>query len=149
MIEIVPFNPNHARILFAELRAHGRTLCYPEEMIIKAYQIKGSVATSLVLLDGLHIPLACGGIMFQEWNRGEAWILESPRIDAFKVALWKAMMKMLPLLAHEGAFRRVQAVCFSDGKGQMFRRLGFQYEGTLRSFGPIGQTGYLYSRIFQ
>lgn len=146
MIGIRPFYARDALIIFNQLRElSGWIPDYPEDKLIQAYQSLGSQALTLCCDDD---PYVCGGIMNQEWHRGEAWLLVSPYFKTQRIALRKVMKQFLVTMARSGGFRRVQATCWDQNRVAFFRKLGFDFEGVLRSFGPTGQTAFLFSRIF-
>jgi hypothetical protein len=147
MIEVVDFVPLHAEVI-CDLRDHYGmpNLEYPVEKLIAAYMSPGSHARTLTV-NGM--PCASAGIINLGWRNGEAWLLDGPYTILHPIALVKAVSKGMLDLAKIGDFRRVQATCFTEAREKFFRLLGFDYETSLRSFGPQGQTAYIYSRIFQ
>jgi len=137
------FEPADAVKLFGEF---SEPPALPIAQLIDTWQSPGSLACTLWKDKR---PVACGGIINFNWYRGEAWILVSPDIKSLRVPLRKIMKQELARMAVEGEFRRVQATCYSEEKGQFFRKLGFEYEGYLKSFGPKQENAILYSRVFQ
>jgi hypothetical protein len=118
---------------------------FAPEKLARAYFSPGSAAYCL-LLDG--VPVFAGGVVNQEWHRGEAWILPTPFFRQHVKTCFRIVQKMLPEIAAEKGFVRVQAVV-SDGVSiALFEHLGFAYEGTLKHFGPLGETCRLYAKFF-
>jgi transposase len=149
VIKIVPFEPWHAEAILFGLPQNRF-----KDKLIAAYLSPGSIARSLMRDDLYGIsPLACGGIINLEFQRGEAWLLCSPRAQFRKFSLWKAVKHCLPELARLGYFRRVQATCYERDKGKFFEKLGFHCETKeeirMLFYGPNGESADLYSRIFQ
>jgi hypothetical protein len=140
------FEPRHARIIFDMNRKEGFTFPLPEDVLVTAYSSPGSVGRTMMLGD---CPIACGGIMRMAWNIGEAWVLTSPPSYLYRKTMMSFLMKSFPELAEWGSFRRVQATCFDLTKGKLFELLGFQKEGILRCYGPLGEDALLFSRLFQ
>jgi hypothetical protein len=146
MIDVIAFNPDHANLIF-DLREHyGMKIDYPADKLIEAYTSPGSLARTLMVND---MPCACGGIMNMGWNRGEAWLLDGPFTFLHPIALVKSANSVFLRLASLGNFRRVQATCFTEAREGFFRLLGFEYECSMKSFGPSGQQAYIYVRVFQ
>ncbi len=135
-IEIVPLKPKHLDTLFREAT--------PE--IRKAYFSQGSASLCL-LADGE--PAFAGGIVNLQWNRGEAWILPTPFFRRHVKTCLRELRDYLPVLARQQGFVRVQASCMQEVSARLFQHLGFEYEGTLRKWGPNGETCTMHSRIME
>lgn len=118
---------------------------FPPEQLARTYMSPGSAAYCL-LADG--VPVFAGGIVNLQWRRGEAWILPTPFFRAHVKSCFRVVRKMLPEIAMENGFRRVQAVASDGVSAKLFEHLGFCYEGTLKHFGPLGETCRLYARFF-
>jgi len=114
------------------------------EQLQKSYLSTGSVGYCL-LVDG-H-PVFAGGVVNLQWNRGEAWILPTPYFRKNIRVCYKYLRDLLPVLFVEGGFRRIQATCSIMVSPLLFKHLGFEYEGTLRQFGPEGETCFMYAKV--
>jgi len=114
--------------------------------LARAYFAPGSTSYCL-LQDGT--PVFAGGIVNQQWHRGEAWILPTPFFRQHVKTCFRILQKMLPKAAAENGFVRVQAVAADGVTISLFEHLGFEYEGTLKHFGPFGETCRLYARFFE
>lgn len=125
---------------------HLDALPLPPGLDRRAYFSEGSVA-HCVLVDGT--PVFAGGIVNLQWNRGEAWIVPTPFLRSHLLTCVRSMRDFLPQMAQSRKFARVQATCIEGVSASLFRHLGFAYEGTLRKFGPRGETCDLYCRIFE
>jgi hypothetical protein len=125
---------------------HMNGLSLPRGIDKRAYFSPGSVA--FCLLSG-GIPVFAGGIVNLAWNRGEAWVLPTPFFRRHLSACLRCMREMLPYMASEYGFERVQATCIKGLSAKLFHHLGFSYEGTMAKFGPFGETCDMYSRIFE
>jgi hypothetical protein len=112
----------------------------------RSYFSPGSVSRC-VLAEGE--PVFAGGIVNLMWNRGEAWMLPTAFFRSHVKTCMQAMKAMIPALAKEGGFIRVQSSCVQGVSECMFRHLGFDHEGTIRHWGPKGETCEMYSRIFE
>jgi hypothetical protein len=143
--ELVEFEEEHARVIFEVNEAAGKTSALPVEEVIKAYTSKGSVGVTLLCKD---VPVASGGIINMEWNRGEAWLLTTPTFWCSLKTTYYFVRKTFPILASLGGFIRVQATSFNPNYCALFRHLGFAKEGTLAAYGPHRENAILYSRIF-
>jgi hypothetical protein len=145
MIEVVDFTAEHAETILSLRELYGMPIDYPGNKLIAAYTSPGSFARTLMRN---NMPIASAGIMNLEWRRGEAWLLDGPYTQLHPFALVKAISRGMLELASIGEFRRVQATCFTEARERFFKLLGFEYETSLMSFGPQGQTAYIYTRIF-
>ncbi len=111
----------------------------------RAYFSPGSVSYCL-LAD--NKPVFAGGVVNMQWKRGEAWILPTSWFHKHKLVCLRYMARMLPCLAIEGSFKRIQATCIVNISTTLFDWLGFKYEGTLAAFGPNSETCHLYAKVF-
>ncbi len=134
-VELVPLTP-----------AHLEHLPLPEGLDQRAYFSAGSISRC-VLADG--VPVFAGGIVNQHWNRGEAWILPTPFFRKHFKTCYRLMREAIPHMALRNKFARVQATCMVGRSPAFFRHLGFEYEGTMRHFGPEGEMCDLWARIFE
>ncbi len=130
---------NHAHL--AKLLKGGMV-----ESLKQAYLSKGSVAYCLVA-DG--VPVFAGGVVNMQWQRGEAWILPTPFFCKHLRMCYRYVRDLLPVISIEGNFRRIQATCAVTVSTLLFEHLGFSYEGTLKSFGPNGETCHMYAKVFR
>lgn len=112
------------------------------------YFSPGSVSYCL-LADGE--PVFAGGIVNMQWRRGEAWMLPTPFFFNNIRVCYRRIKEILPLMAVEGGFRRVQSTCAITISTTMFKfkHLGFNYEGTMRCFGPKGEDCFMYAKVFR
>ena len=113
--------------------------------MLTAYLSPGSAAFTLMCFSA---PVACAGIINLGWKRGEAWILISSLFYKYKLTAFRELKKRLLAVATEKGFRRVQAVSVTEEYGKWFKALGFEREGILKAYSPIGQDVIMYSRIF-
>lgn len=134
-VEIVPLTLTHLS-----------RLPLPPGLDRRAYFTSGSIARC-VLVGGE--PKFAGGIVNLMWGRGEAWILPTPFFYSHLKSCYRIIRDAIPHMAFRGKFARVQATCIAGRSGNLFRHLGFDYEGTLRSFGPNGETCDMYARVFE
>jgi hypothetical protein len=132
-IEIVPLEP-----------AHLDKLPFPEAVESRAYFSFGSEAWC-VLSDG--VPVFAGGFVNLQWSRAEAWIIPTPFLRQHLRLCLRMMRKALYEWPH--GFRRVQATCCKGISSRLFQCLGFDYEGTMKCFGPNGETNEMWSSIFE
>jgi hypothetical protein len=140
-LEVVPLEHEHLKSLM--LRS-----TYPSPLsddMTRAYFSPGSVAYCL-LENG--DPVLAGGIVNLGWNRGEAWLIPTTFLHENLKFCLALIRDMLPKIADDYGFVRVQATCINDPSGKFARGRGFEYEGTLKKFGPNGETCDIYARIF-
>lgn len=158
-LETVVLEPIHLMKLLEGSPQPFASMFAPEKLA-RAYFSPGSAAYCL-LLDGK--PVFAGGIVNQEWHRGEAWILPTPFFRQHaKTCFGIIKRKLLEIAAEKvvddlytktpglriSRFVRVQAVAADGVSIALFEHLGFEYEGTLKHFGPLGETCRLYARFF-
>lgn len=127
-------------------RAHLNSFQLPEGTDCRAYFSEGSVAWCL--LDNGK-PVFAGGIVNLKWGRGEVWILPTPFFRKHIKTCFRKMLECLPEMVKCGRFVRVQATCVEGVSAAWLRIFGFTREGTMRKFGPNGETCDMYSRIFE
>jgi hypothetical protein len=139
-LETVEMQTAHIKKL---LEGHPQPLA---QQLCRAYFSPGSAAYCL-LEDGQ--PVFAGGIVNLEWHRGEAWILPTPFFHRHVKTCIGIVKKMLPQIASEKGFVRVQAVAADGVSIALFEHLGFEYEGTLKHFGPFGETCRICARFFE
>lgn len=121
--------------------AHLDKLPLPEGLDRRSYFTPGSAAYCL-LEDGE--PVFAGGVVSLQWKRGEAWFLPTPYLRTHLLTCYRVMREMLPHIAKEYGFRRVQATCVAGASMSLFRHLGFFHEGCLARFGPNGERCDMY-----
>jgi len=113
--------------------------------MITAYLSKGSAAYCYLVDDE---PVVVCGIVNGGWQRGAAWIFCTPMFKKHLKVCYRAMKEMFPGVCRAYKFRRVQAVSFNGGS-PLFKHLGFTREAELECYGPEGQPGHIFRRIFQ
>lgn len=139
MIQIVPFEPEHADAMDVQI-AQRMT---PEERQQAMGESFGDAWTAMV--DGE--PVACAGLVPVWFGRAYAWALLSERAGAHMVAITRAVRRALDM----GEFRRVEmAVRAGFAEGERWARLlGFSRETPepMRAYLPNGQDAYLYAKV--
>ena len=120
-----------------------------EEGCRVAYMSKGSLGYCL-MANG--VPVVIGGVVNADWRRGEAWMRSTPFMLCHIKSVFRYLRDMIPLMAVEGNFRRIQVVCLIDDSVdrcvRLFEHLGFEREGTMRGLGPNGEDCHMYARLF-
>jgi hypothetical protein len=144
--EVVPLKASHVLDIVARNFADGFRLrpTMTADDMIAAYFLPGSAAYC-VLIYGVSVFAA--GIINLQWHRGEAWVLHSSLFYKYRLTCFRTLKSMLPQIAKQHEFRRVQATSFF-GNGTLLRHLGFEKEANLRCYGPEGEDAALYVRIF-
>jgi hypothetical protein len=142
MYYLADFKPAHAREI---IKRNGKDLPLPQEKLIEAYLSPGSVALTILADD---IPIACGGIINQDWHNGEAWLLTAIEFGYYRKTAYRFVKEALPLLAQMGDFKRVQAHSYDREQCAIFKHLGFQFEGVIRRFTWNNRDAFLFSRLF-
>jgi len=148
--EIVQFEKIHAYDILSRnvreneawISGHGDF-----EEFVKAWAYGGPAYT--LIIDGEII--LSGGVVRIGWNRGEAWALLSILFYKHIRTSFKAIMFKLEEIIFTEKFKRVQATVppeFTEGI-RFLEHLGFDWEGTMRSFGPRNEDMVMFSRICQ
>ena len=140
MLDIVPLDHEYLHTLL-----QGAAPSLGAELH-RSYFSPGSVALCM-LNDGA--PVFAGGIVNLGWHRGEVWILPTPFFKRHIKTCFKHMRDSLLSLGRTGGFVRLQATCVYGQPGKWLRVFGFEYEGTMKKFGPGGETCDLYARILE
>ncbi len=141
-VEVVPLENEHLRVLIPQS-------VYPVSLsgdLTRAYFSPGSVAYC-VLDNGK--PVLAGGIVNLGWNRGEAWMIPTKYLRENLKFCLALIRDILPKMADDYGFVRVQATCINDPSGKFAEGRGFEYEGMLKKFGPNGEDCDMYARIFE
>lgn len=118
---------------------------YGVPMTSKIVSIDTGISETMVLGDKV---LACGGVMrIGASHIGTAWTYISWDLSSCCLRSFLQASRQIIARAHDKTdLRRVQASVYAiDEKSKRFiEYLGFEYEGTMRQFGPEGQTALLY-----
>ena len=94
-------------------------------------------------------PIACYGVTPTLPGSGEAWALLSNEALELRGHLTEDVLYWLDRTQRENKLRRVSAYAYEDHAvaHRWLVSLGFEPEGRMRSFGPGGETCWLYGRI--
>ena len=137
-VEIVPFEPWHLSWLTetTEPALVARTPDYGA-----ALKAGGPCYTAFA---GEHV-VACAGMILCWADRATAWSMLSAEMGAHVFSIHRAVVRFLATYP----VRRVE--CTVDPRSAVavrwVTRLGFQYEGTMAAYTPLGDTMDLYARI--
>lgn len=139
MIEIVPYQAEHARAIDAQAsQVHGLTLvngCYLHNL-----SVMGPAYTART---GERI-LGCAGIIDSGMGTGLLWALASKDSGAHFVALIRAVRRLISL----HPLRRLEATVelgFRPGC-RALELLGFTCEGLMKKYGPDGKHHLRYAK---
>lgn len=91
-----------------------------------------------------------GGVKSEWFGRGIAWFCRSVNLLPYHmIRIHRFCSRMLDGLQKHDSYRRIDAVVRQDfPEGHRWARmLGFQAEGLMRSFDPLGLDYQMYSRI--
>lgn len=93
--------------------------------------------------------LAIGGVLIYQSGFGEAWIVCDKKIIEHSMVALRAIKNMVDGLIAEHKLHRLQATVKIDWfRAQRFLSfLGFEWEGTLRKYGPDQSDYFMYSRV--
>lgn len=135
MIEIIPFQAHHTRLMTAQSAQANEVDWAPVEAAA------GDAWTATV--DGL--PVACAGLIEMWAGRAQAWALLSVEAGPHMLAITRAIRFRLAT----ASFRRIEMavdVTFEAGV-RWAHMLGFEHEATVRCYFPDGRAARLYARI--
>lgn len=139
-MEIVPFDPSHMETLdLQDAQQIMLTWWTPEY----ARALKNSGQAFSGILNGQTI--FCAGVARQWDNRGAAWSMIGRDAGAHFVQIHRAVRRFLDLCD----IRRIEAYVdadFAEGHRWM-QMLGFEREGRMRAFLPLGNDCDLYARV--
>lgn len=145
--EVVQYEVIHAMEILDRNREIMLSKIDGWERIIQDWRTSGPAYT--LLLDG--VPVACAGVIFMGWSRGEAWTLLSPEIKNHPRLIFSQVKKNLEKIIAENGLRRVQAIVLEGHEeGKVFlEHLGFKIETPhgMKGFGPNGETFYMFGRV--
>ena len=137
-VDIIPFEPWHLAWLTetTEQAWIARTPAYAASL-----KAAGPCYTAFA---GMTV-VACAGVMLCWTDRAQAWSMLSASVGLHAFAVHRAVKRFLDAYP----VRRVE--CTVDPRSEIavkwVRRLGFQYEGTMAAYTPLGDTMDLYARI--
>ena len=94
------------------------------------------------------IPVACVGLVLQDWGKAEAWTLFSNSFQNHVLTIYRLIKTGLKMAFHEKNLSRIQATIDPSYPATVkwIESLGFEYEGRLRKYGPLGQDFLMYAR---
>ncbi len=137
---IVPFAPEHLDILILQpSQEHFSSLF--DKTYGPALAKAGPCFTAI---ENDQI-IACSGVVKHWENRATAWALISKNAGPYFVRIHKAVQRFLD----STDIRRIEAYAdanFDQGH-RWLKMLGFEEEGYMRSFSPLGDDAVLYARI--
>ena len=147
-IEIVQYEPDHAyEILHRNVVEQNLWLSTAPDWAkwAKGWKDAGPAYT-LFINDEI---VGSAGIILQDWQRGEAWLLFNSLFYKYVKTTYKVIKQSLGQMIAEHDLRRVQALVDPNVQnGQTFmEHLGFEKEGLLKSFGPRGENLFIYARV--
>ena len=141
MIQTIPYKPEHAR----QINLRAVELAHGDKDFYSSLTRTGPAFTLTVDSE----PIGCAGIEIYWPGFGEAWGLFGIYVYQYPIAIFKAVKKGLADIMNQKNLSRVQAVAMKDFKAaaKFLERLGFEYEGEMRKYGPGGETFLRYARI--
>lgn len=104
--------------------------------------------TGTLFLDGK--PEGMVGMTLLWPGNADCWTLLSKKACKHPLALQKTSIKLINAYADLLQLKRLSAGSRADNKmgHRWIRSLGFQFEGTMRKYGPDGSDWHLFARIF-
>jgi hypothetical protein len=140
MIEIQPFKKKHLHMLNLQ-PAQERFFLYFDFEYAEVLETAGP---SFSAVRGESV-LASAGLIKQWDNRAIAWGLIGAELGNDFIKVHRAVDRFLNM----SDFNRIEAyVDTTFGQGHRWiKKLGFEYEGTMRQFNPDGSDACLYARL--
>lgn len=153
-VKIITYEPIHALdILERNVRENDVRLSrYPNwEETVQGWKLNGPAFT--MIAGGVVV--GCAGVVLMEGQKGEAWTLLSSLFYKYPKTAFKTIRDYLDKITRDHKLRRIQAfvdpvmgfkVC-----DNFLKHLGFKLETPegLESFGPTGQTLFLYGKLYE
>ena len=144
--QIIQYEPEHA-LRIAEMNKRQEEEWLPAVDIKKwCNACKDGGPAYTMMVDGE--PVACAGIILQEWNKADAWALLSILFYHHKIKVYRVMKAGIESLIAERQLRRVQA--FIDPRYpsavDFIECLGFEFEGRLKKWGPQSEDFFIFAR---
>jgi RimJ/RimL family protein N-acetyltransferase len=149
MCKVIPYEAVHAYIILENnVREYDLQLSKIAEWDMWPSRFAQSGPAFTLIHEGKVI--GCGGVVLQDWKRGEAWMLLGAGFEKFTLSLCRAVKDKLAEIVKKHNLKRVQAtVNPTHTAGQKFLQFfGFQEEGLLRHYGPEGSDYLMYARIY-
>jgi hypothetical protein len=140
-MEIVAFQMKHLRGI--EIREWDRKLV---SMIDPIPMIQAGPAFSLIIKEKVVI---IGGVAILWPGVGEAWVISSPLVTTYPLALTRSVKRYLGLIEKAKHLHRVQAVVLVDHPTghRWIRGLGFKCEGMMIAYGPNKEDFMRYAKV--
>lgn len=148
-IELVPFETEHAMSIIDRNKKEGKFLSsngIDLNELMKAWKDGGPAYT--LIIDGEVV--GSSGVVLMGWKRGEAWSLLSSLFYKYPKESYGAIKKNLEVIVKDKGLRRVQSLIKLDLESgpSWMKHLGFEYEGTLKAFGPSGEDLMIFARVY-
>lgn len=146
--KIVPFEGKHVKyIIGSEHKRDQEDWVQPPiiDQWLKAWE--GKLWAFTAMIDG--IPIACGGISLQEWNKAEVWAVFSSSFKQHKLFIYRFIKTAIVEGIKKFNIIRLQATIDPQYPENIkwIESLRFEYEGILRKYGPQNQDYWMYSRL--
>ena len=105
---------------------------------------KGKILAKTLMVDG--VPVACIGLALQEWNKAEAWALFSASFKEHILTIYRMVVAGIDYALKNYGIVRIQTTIDPNWPGTVrwIESLGFEYEGTLKKFGPYHEDYLMY-----
>jgi hypothetical protein len=148
MIEIIPFKPEHPRMM-ENPRNQGIYLGAEwMDTYLDYLPLAGPAYTGL-LNDKI---VGCAGIMLLWPGVAEAWMLVDHYMDRYPVELHKTMKTALTIMSDKLKLHRLQAMVSDDSPAiwkKWMSRLGFCSEGVCAQFGPNREDFERFAKVWR
>lgn len=118
----------------------------PDELAVELFT---SAGPKWALLDARGEPLGVAGFHYLSPGVWQDWLVSTARTwEEFPRATTRACRTMVEAMLEQDA-RRVQAICLASREDvrKWYRLIGYEYEGTFRSYGVNGEDAVMYARV--
>ena len=140
-LKLIPFRARHVREIYPEAT----------EPMLEIGELAQDCSSTALTACYLGQPIGAGGIVMQRPGVADAWTLLSPVLKSFPVFLHREVKRQLAVVIKRYSLRRIQCTIETTDDPhtacKWAKSLGFQYEGTMRSYTHDGKDVYLFSLI--
>jgi hypothetical protein len=148
MIQIVPFKPEHPKML-ENPRNDMEYLRFPWiDHYLELLPQSGPAFSGMI---GDKIVGSCG-VIYLSPGVGEVWMMLDHYLDQYPLELHKTMKAAMKVVRSQYGFTRLEALLrpsSPDTWKKWMIRLGFEYESDRKEFGPLNQDFECYVKVWR
>lgn len=145
----VEFEAAHARKIIESNGRDQEAWCDADFSDHWCKSMEGRIWAYTLMVD--DIPVACVGLILQDWGKAEAWVLFSDSFKDHILTIYRIIKVGLKMAFSEKNLSRIQATIDTSYPETVrwIESLGFEYEGRLKKYGPPPQHSdfLMYARV--